>query len=73
MSNEGIFNQRILDAMAYIGFVIGLANYGENLDQTKAQELLDNALDEIHGHLAVQDRKIDSILEILGGDINEEK
>lgn len=65
--NGGLFNQRTLDAMAFVGFVIGLANYGENLDQSKAQDMLNDVLEEVHGHLAEQDRKIDHIIELLEG------
>lgn len=53
----------ILDAMAIISFFIGIANYNENLGQTGAQKLLDDALSNIHSHLREQDKKIDELLE----------
>lgn len=66
-NNNGLFSQCSLDAMAFVGFIIGLANYNENLDQGKAQEMLQHVLDEVHGHLDKQDKKIDQIIEILEG------
>lgn len=60
-----------MDSMAFISFLIGLANYGENLDQSKAQEMLNGVLEELHGHLREQDKKIDVILERLEG-MNDE-
>uniref|UniRef100_A0AAU8AYB2 Uncharacterized protein n=1 Tax=Dulem virus 36 TaxID=3145754 RepID=A0AAU8AYB2_9CAUD len=69
-NNDSMFNQNILDMMAIFSFVIGLANYGENLDQSSFQDVMSNVLKDIHGHLAEQDRKLDMILEILGGNKN---
>lgn len=66
-NNDGLFNQRTLDAMALVGFMICLANYGENLDQSKAQDMLNDVLAEVHGHLAEQDEKINHIIELLEG------
>jgi ubiquitin C-terminal hydrolase len=66
-NNNGLFSQRSLDVMAFVGFIIGLANYNENLDQGKAQEMLQHVLDEVHGHLDKQDKKIDQIIEMLEG------
>lgn len=53
----------ILDVMNALSFFISIANYSENLDQTSAQKLFDNALKDIHHHLKEQDDKIDKILE----------
>lgn len=58
-----------MDVLGIMSFVLGLLNYGENLDQTKAQDLLDYALDEIHGHLQEQDKKIDLILDKIGKEV----
>ena len=66
-NNDGLFNQRTLDAMALVGFMIGLANYGENIDRLKAQDMLNEKLAEVHGHLAEQDEKINHIIELLEG------
>lgn len=58
-------NERVLDAMAVLSFVIGLANYGENVDQSTLQETATNIITDIHRHLKQQDDKIDLILERL--------
>lgn len=58
-------NERVLDAMAVLSFVIGLANYGENIDQSTLQETATNIITDIHRHLKQQDDKIDLILERL--------
>lgn len=68
---ENRFNQNIMDAMAIVSFVIGLANYNENIGQTDLQEVVNGAIDDIHRHLQIQDNKIDMILEMLGRYDNE--
>lgn len=68
MSNDnGWFNQRTLDAMAFIGFLIGVANYDENLSQSDVQDMIKVALRDVHEHLEEQDNKIDHIIELLEG------
>lgn len=61
-----------MDILGVMSFVIGLMNFQENLTQGDKQELLqelgkkaDLLLKEIHGHLEIQDRKIDALLELL--------
>lgn len=71
--DDGIFTQRALDIMAFVGLMISMANYGENLDQSKAQEIINNAVSDIHVHLASQDAKINIILQKIGGDISCER
>lgn len=67
MNNEncGLFNQNVLDAIAAISFVLGVANYQENISQSDVQNLVQNALRDVHNHLERQDKKIDEILEII--------
>lgn len=69
-----MYNQNLLDTLALVGFVIGLANYDENVGQSQVQELFDKALTDIHNHLQQQDlklqsieRKLDRILEVQNG------
>lgn len=69
-SNEGI---SLLDAMALVSFLIGLANYDENVDQSSMSKIVKQAVDDIHYHLSVQDEKICEILAKLGGDTSGEK
>ena len=60
-----------------MSFLIGIANYQENLTQSDKQDLLhevdeatEQAIQKVREHLAEQDKKIDRILEILK---NEDK
>lgn len=55
----------MLDAMTVLGFLIGVANYDENITQSDLQEMMKSALKDIHSHLQEQDRKIDDILKML--------
>ena len=64
-----------LDIIALISFFIALENLDENLSQTDKQELqedlsnsINKILQEIHGHLQMQDEKIDQILKELKND-----
>lgn len=65
MQSDGYSGNYPMDVLAIASFIIGLKNYGENLDQSKAQDMLNNVLDELHGHLREQDAKIDKIIEYL--------
>lgn len=59
------YNQNILDTMAIVSFMISLANYEENIDQTFLQNVLNEAIADIYSHLEKQDKKIDYIIELL--------
>ena len=52
----------ILDAMTVVSFMIGLANYGENVDQSAMSKTVQAAVDDIHRHLADQDEKLSKLL-----------
>ena len=53
--------------MAFIGFLIGVANYEENLSESDVQDMIKGALRDVHEHLEEQDNKIDHIIELLEG------
>ena len=64
-----------LDTLNLLSFFIALMNLNENLTQGDKQELMeelskksDLLLQEIHGHLENQDKKIDKILEAIKND-----
>ena len=57
----------ILDFIAVVGFLIGVVNYEENVDQTTMQDTVQKAVNLINMHLEEQDNKIDKIIEMLGG------
>lgn len=61
-----------LDWISVMSFLIGIANYQENLTQGGKQDLLhevdeatEQAIAKVRQHLAEQDKKIDKILEML--------
>lgn len=68
-------NQDVLDALAVVSFLIGVANYGENLTQSDKTDLM-NSLDrqtkdiltKIEASLEEQNKMLREILKRLGGD-----
>ena len=54
-----------LDVLSLFSTMLSLANYSENLSQSKAADLLRDAVQDLHGHLKEQDEKIEKILEEL--------
>lgn len=55
----------LLDRIAIASFVIGLANYTENVDQTTLQTDLRGFVTEIHAHLNRQDQRLQQIEESI--------
>ena len=55
----------LLDLLGVLSFLIGVMNLDENLTQGDLQDKAQLILDEIHGHLQIQDDKIDEILRRL--------
>lgn len=55
----------MFEAMTVVGFLIGLANYDENITQSDLQDMMKCMLKDVHEHLEEQDNKIDKILELL--------
>ena len=71
-----------LDLLNVLSFYIGLKNLDLNIDQNdmdrqtkeideRANELVHDAIAEIHQHLEAQDKKIDRILSMLEDKNNE--
>lgn len=60
----------LMEAVTMVSFIMSLANYSENLDQSSVQDMLNNVVKDIHKHLQQQDNKIDKILELVGGSDN---
>lgn len=67
-----------LDLLSAMSFFIGVQNLDLNVTQEDAQKLMHELdtktatlLNEIHGHLKQQDRKIDQILEVIQNDHEE--
>ena len=55
----------LLDAITMVSFIVGLLNYGENVDQTTINGTVQSAVQDIHDHLSEQDEKITKILQLL--------
>ena len=66
-NNSGLFGNNFLDAITIVGFLIGIANYEENMSQSDMQDIIKGALEDIHGHLREQDEKLDEIMKRLEG------
>lgn len=66
MNNRPNEQLSVMDILGVVSFVLGLANYTENLSQTQFQDELNKAVTDIHSHLQIQDDKIDLILAALG-------
>lgn len=65
-------NNSILDVLNVVSFLIGVANYNENLTQTDKQELIhkldkqtSELLSQLNAHLERQDENIDKLLTML--------
>ena len=61
-------NLSFLDLLSVLSFIIGYANYEENVDQSAMQETVNKAVKDIHNHLAIQDAKLNKILEVISSD-----
>jgi hypothetical protein len=64
MNNQGE-QFSILDAIAIVSFLVGLANYSENVGQSQLQETVNEAVLDIHNHLKEQDEKLNFLLNKL--------
>lgn len=58
-------NNGLYDAMAMTSFLLGIANYNENISQSQLQEIAKSIIKDIHNHLQQQDDKIDYIINLL--------
>ena len=57
-----------IDVLSVISFLIGWFNFFENVDQSTMQDDIQDAVRDIHEHLEEQDKKMDAIIEMLGGE-----
>lgn len=69
MANNRQFN--VLDGLAIWSAMIGYLNFEENVSQSQMQDTVNDAINTIQGHLEMQDKKLDLILERIGGSIND--
>lgn len=73
-----MMDDRTLDALTLLSFVISILNYQENLTQSDKQDLLDNinavtsdAIVRIREHLNYQDKKLNEIMEVIKNESNK--
>lgn len=57
----------LLDILTIISFIIGVANYSENVDQSQIQDIVKSAVLDVHNHLKDQDEKLSKIIAMLEG------
>lgn len=67
-----LFDDDFLDALAVVGFIIGVMNYEENLSQSDKEDMLqrfdkkaEDILERLEQDLEEQNRMLNEILEIL--------
>lgn len=61
----------LLDSIAIVSFMIGLANYSKNTDQLQLQDAVNDAVFDVHSHIKRQDEKLDEILRLLKGGVED--
>ena len=69
-----MFNQDFLDALSLVSFMVGIANYNENLSQSDKDDLMtsldkktNSMLERLEKDLEEQNVMLRAILEKLGG------
>lgn len=64
-------NLEFLDILSIMSFALTAANFNENLSQSDLISAIssqtDKLLSELHGHLEVQDQKIDKLISMMEG------
>ena len=67
MRNQDNLNNELsfIDLLSIMSFVIGLMNLDINITQKDVDNQTQTILNELHGHLEIQDNKLDSIIERL--------
>ena len=72
MYNTGMYRQNLLDAMAFVSFIVGVANYGENSTQSDKDDIMNrldqqtkNILLKVQDSLEEQNNMLKDILERL--------
>ena len=58
-----LYNDNFLDALAIVGFMIGIANYDENLSQSDKDDMIHELSQQMSGLL----QKLEDDLEIQNG------
>ena len=69
------YNKDLMDALNMVGFLVGIANYNENLSQSDKDDIMEKLdtqtkelLETIQGEIERQNRMLEEILERLEGE-----
>ena len=60
-----LFNDEFLDALAVVGFIVGLMNYEENLSQSDKDDIIQKAGEAAHQVLEQLEKDLDTQNEML--------
>ena len=61
-------NLDLIDVLTILSFVLQVQNQDSIIDMSDIQQEINMAVNDIHKHLNIQDKKIDMILEVLDHD-----
>lgn len=71
MANNNVQQEiSALDIISVMGTMLGIMTYDKVATKDDLNENIHSMLNNIHNHLQEQDRKLDLILNKMGGDVN---
>nr|DAF47466.1 MAG TPA: hypothetical protein [Phage sp. ctGns7]DAG72106.1 MAG TPA: hypothetical protein [Caudoviricetes sp.]DAN05863.1 MAG TPA: hypothetical protein [Caudoviricetes sp.] len=71
MANNNVRQEiSALDVVSVMGTMLGIMTYDKVITKDDLEKNMHNMLIDIHNHLEEQDKKLDLILNKIGGDVN---
>lgn len=71
MANNNVRQEiSALDVVSVMGTMLGIMTYDKVITKDDLEKNMHNVLIDIHNHLEEQDKKLDLILNKIGGDVN---
>lgn len=71
MTNNNVQQEiSALDVVSVMGTMLGIMTYDKVITKDDLEKNMHNMLIDIHNHLEEQDKKLDLILNKIGGDVN---
>lgn len=71
MANNNVRQEiSALDVVSVMGTMLGIMTYDKVITKDDLEKNMQNMLIDIHNHLEEQDKKLDLILNKIGGDVN---
>ena len=71
MANNNVRQEiSALDVVSVMGTMLGIMTYDKVITKDDLEKNMHNMLKDIHNHLEEQDKKLDLILNKIGGDVN---